>query len=259
MRFRPCIDIHGGRVKQIVGASLSDLTGGSEAIDNFVSELGAEHYAELYKAHGLTGGHVILLDRKDSPAYSADLAQAKAALSAYEGGLQIGGGINDENARDFLDMGASHVIVTSFVFRDGAVDFDRLSRLTKAVGKERLVLDLSCKKRGDEYLIVTDRWQRFTDVALSERTMERLSAYCAEFLVHAADAEGRQRGIERGAAEILAASHIPCTYAGGIASEEDIALLGELTGGRCDFTIGSALDIFGGKVPFARAAAYDRE
>ncbi|MBR1724636.1 MAG: phosphoribosylformimino-5-aminoimidazole carboxamide ribotide isomerase, partial [Ruminococcus sp.] len=158
MRFRPCIDIHNGSVKQIVGSSLSDK--GSAAKDNFVSEYGAEHYAELYRSRGLYGGHVIILNPAGSEYYDADIKQAKVALSAYEGGLQIGGGINSGNAKDFLDMGASHVIVTSFVFRNGAVDFDRLAELVRAVGKERLVLDLSCKKRPDgRYYIVTDRWQ----------------------------------------------------------------------------------------------------
>ena len=254
MRFRPCIDIHNGKVKQIVGSSLKDA--GSEAVDNFVSERGADKYAELYKAHGLRGGHVIILNPAGSEHYEADLAQARLALSAYEGGLQIGGGITDGNAKSFLDMGASHVIVTSFVFRGGAIDFDRLERLVSAVGRERLVLDLSCKKRGGGYFIVTDRWQKFTDVPLCAETMERLSAYCAEFLVHAADAEGKQNGIERGAAEILRDSPIPCTYAGGIASFADVDLLGQIGGGRIDFTIGSALDLFGGKLSFAQAAAY---
>ncbi len=253
MRFRPCIDIHNGSVKQIVGSTLADK--GSAAKDNFVSEYGAEHYAELYKSRGLSGGHVIILNPAGSEYYDADVAQAKAALSAYEGGLQIGGGINAGNAGRFLDMGASHVIVTSYVFRGGAVDEDRLRELVGAVGKERLVLDLSCKKREDgRYYIVTDRWQKFTDVELNVQTLERLADSCAEFLVHAADAEGKQRGIERGAAEILAESPIPCTYAGGIASMADIELLRELGGGRIDYTIGSALDIFGGSIEFEKIA-----
>lgn len=257
MRFRPCIDIHNGSVKQIVGSSLSDK--GSAAKDNFVSEYGAEHYAELYRSRGLYGGHVIILNPAGSEYYDADIKQAKAALSAYEGGLQIGGGINSGNAKDFLDMGALHVIVTSFVFRNGAVDFDRLAELVRAVGKERLVLDLSCKKRPDgRYYIVTDRWQKFTDVELSAETLERLSGSCAEFLVHAADAEGKQHGIERGAAEILADSPIPCTYAGGIASIGDIELLGDIGGGRIDYTIGSALDIFGGSIKFDDIAPAER-
>lgn len=254
MKFRPCIDIHNGKVKQIVGSSLKDA--GSEAVDNFVSERDAAWYAELYKAHGLSGGHVIILNPKGSEHYEADLAQARLALGAFEGGMQIGGGITDENAKDFLDMGASHVIVTSYVFRDGAIDYERLGRLTAAVGRDRLVLDLSCKKREDGYYIVTDRWQKFTDVKLCAETMDTLSACCAEFLVHAADAEGRQNGIERGAAELLAGSPVPCTYAGGIASFSDVELLDRIGGGRIDFTIGSALDLFGGRLSFEQAAKY---
>lgn len=253
MRFRPCIDIHNGRVKQIVGSTLADKN--SAAKDNFVSEYGAEHYAALYRSRGLSGGHVIILNPAGSEYYEADVRQAKAALSAYEGGLQIGGGINAENAGRFLDMGASHVIVTSFVFKNGAVDEQRLSELVKAVGRERLVLDLSCKKREDgRYYIVTDRWQKFTDVELNAAVLERFAGSCAEFLIHAADAEGKQRGIEKGAAEIMAQSPIPCTYAGGIASMEDIELLRELGGGRIDYTIGSALDIFGGSIEFEKIA-----
>lgn len=253
MRFRPCIDIHNGSVKQIVGSTLKDKD--HAAKDNFVSKYGAEHYAEMYKSRGLSGGHVIILNPAGSEYYEADVAQARAALSAYEGGLQIGGGINSGNAGSFLDMGASHVIVTSFVFRGGAVDFDRLKELVKAVGKDRLVLDLSCKKREDgNYYIVTDRWQKFTDVQLNAATLELLSGSCAEFLVHAADAEGKQRGIERGAAEILAESPIPCTYAGGIASMEDIKLLGDIGSQKIDYTIGSALDIFGGSIEFDKIA-----
>lgn len=253
MRFRPCIDIHNGSVKQIVGSTLADKN--SAAKDNFVSEYGAEHYAALYRSRGLSGGHVIILNPAGSEYYEADVRQAKAALSAYEGGLQIGGGINAENAGRFLDMGASHVIVTSFVFRNGAVDEQRLSELVKAVGRERLVLDLSCKKREDgRYYIVTDRWQKFTDVELNAAVLERFAGSCAEFLIHAADAEGKQRGIEKGAAEIMAQSPIPCTYAGGIASMEDIELLRELGGGKIDYTIGSALDIFGGSIEFEKIA-----
>lgn len=254
MRFRPCIDIHNGKVKQIIGSTLKDE--GGEAVDNFVSEYGAEHYARLYREKGLYGGHVIILNPRGSEHYGSDLDQARLALREFEGGLQIGGGITDENAADFLRMGASHVIVTSFVFRDGEIDLERLKRLVKIVGKRRLTLDLSCKKRGGEYVIVTDRWQKFTDVALNETTLMRLSAYCDEFLIHAADAEGRSRGIEEGAARIMAGSPIPCTYAGGISSLEDLRRLREIGGGRIDFTVGSALDIFGGNIPFETAAGF---
>ena len=253
MRFRPCIDIHNASVKQIVGSSLADK--GDYALDNFVSQQDGAYYAKLYKKYDLRGGHIIILNPKESPYYEGDLKQAFSALKAWEGGLQIGGGINDLNAGSFLEMGASHVIVTSFVFRGGAIDEERLKSLVKAVGREHLVLDLSCKKREDgRYYIVTDRWQKYTDVELNAKTLERLAGSCAEFLVHAADAEGKQRGIERGAAEILAGSPIPCTYAGGIASMEDIELLGKLGGERIDYTIGSALDIFGGSIEFDKIA-----
>lgn len=254
MRFRPCIDIHNGKVKQIVGSSLKDE--GGIAADNFVSGLNADHYARLYKEKGLRGGHVIILNPRGSEYYDDDLRQARLALEAFEGGLQIGGGITDENAADFLDMGASHVIVTSFVFRGGMIDFDRLNRLVARIGKHRLVLDLSCKKRGEDYYIVTDRWQKFTDTALSEQTIDMLSGYCDEFLIHAADAEGKSKGIEIGAAEIMAGSPIPCTYAGGISSFGDLDKLKEIGGGRLDFTIGSALDIFGGNIPFEKVSDY---
>lgn len=254
MRFRPCIDIHNGKVKQIVGSSLKDE--GGIAADNFVSELNADHYARLYKDKGLSGGHVIILNPRGSEHYDADLRQARLALETFEGGLQIGGGITDENAADFLDMGASHVIVTSYVFRSGMIDFDRLNRLVSLIGKHRLVLDLSCKKRGEDYYIVTDRWQKFTDTALSEQTIDMLSDYCDEFLIHAADAEGKSKGIETGAAEIMAGSPIPCTYAGGISSFGDLDKLKEIGGGRLDFTVGSALDIFGGNIPFEKVSDY---
>ncbi len=257
MRFRPCIDIHNGKVKQIVGSSLKDE--GGEAANNFVSDKNADSYARLYKERGLRGGHVIILNPRGSEHYEADLRQAQLALSEYEGGLQIGGGITDENAVDFLNMGASHVIVTSYVFRGGEIDFARLKKLTEAIGKERLVLDLSCKKRGGEYYIVTDRWQKFTDTALSEQTLDLLSRSCAEFLIHAADAEGKSNGIEEGAAKIAALSPIPCTYAGGISSFNDVDKLRDISGGRLDFTIGSALDIFGGGMSFEAAAEYGEE
>lgn len=253
MRFRPCIDIHNGSVKQIVGATLCDE--GDSAEDNFVSEQDAGYYAKLYKKHGLSGGHVIILNPEGSEHYAADLEQARLALGEFPGGLQIGGGVNLANAEAFLEMGASHVIVTSFIFKDGRVDLDRLSQLSALVGKERLTLDLSCKKRGEDYYIVSDRWQKFTDVKLCAETMEKLSRYCDEFLIHAADAEGKQRSIERRAAVIAADSPIPCTYAGGIASAEDIALLGDIGGGRLDFTVGSALDLFGGSIAFESLVA----
>ncbi len=248
MRFRPCIDIHNGKVKQIVGGSLQDA--GDFAKENFVSGQDAAFYAELYKKLGLYGGHIILLNPADSPYYQEDYKQAQAALSAYPGGLQIGGGIHAENAESFLKLGASHVIVTSYVFQDGKIHYGRLEKLVKTVGKEHLVLDLSCrKKENGKYYIVTDRWQKFTDTVLEERTLRELSAYCDEFLIHAVDMEGKANGIETEVAAMLGRfPEIPVTYAGGVGSFQDLELLKTLGNGHVDVTIGSALDLFGGSI-----------
>ena len=251
MRFRPCIDIHNGNVKQIVGSSLSDK--GDTANDNYISENGGAYYAKLYKDHGLKGGHIIILNPESSPYYRDDLNVAFDALKEYPGGLQIGGGINDSNAGSFLDAGASHVIVTSFVFKNGIINYDNLKKLYNAVGKDKLVLDLSCRRKDGEYLIVTDRWQRFTDTVLDISLMEKLSLYCDEFLIHAVDVEGKSNGIEPYVAKLIGKnSIIPVTYAGGIHSFDDIEILRELSSGMADFTIGSALDIFGGNMSFER-------
>lgn len=255
MRFRPCIDIHKGKVKQIVGGSLED--GSGSAKENFVSEKGAAFYAELYKNKGICGGHIILLDPTGSEYYNADLEQAYSALETFRNGLQIGGGINAENAEDFLKRGASHVIVTSYVFKDGKVNIENLKKLVSAVGKENLVLDLSCRKKGEEYFIVTDRWQKFTDVKLDAETMEMFSGYCDEFLIHAVDVEGKAKGIEKPLAEFLGSiDGIPITYAGGIGSYEDLDILKKLGRGKLDFTVGSALDIFGGDLDFGKICSF---
>lgn len=247
MRFRPCIDIHNGKVKQIVGSSLTD----AGAKENFVSDKGAADFAALYKEHGLPGGHIILLNHKDSEYYEATRREAISALCAYKKGMQIGGGVTDENGADYLDAGASHVIVTSFVFKDGKINETNLERLVRAVGKEHIVLDLSCKKVEGQYHIVTDRWQKVTDTVVCEKTLNELSDSCDEFLVHAADVEGKQSGIDEDLARLLGAwQGIPITYAGGIRSLEDIRLLSEAGDGRLDYTIGSALDLFGGNLKF---------
>ena len=257
MRFRPCIDIHNGSVKQIVGGSLSDKN--NFAVDNFVSEYDGAYYGKLYKSYGLSGGHIIILNPVGSEFYNADLEQAYSALSAFEGGLQIGGGINDENAAHFLDKGASHVIVTSFVFKNGVVNFDNLNRLVKSVGKNRLVLDLSCRKKGGKYYVVTDRWQKFTDIEMNSQTLEMFSKYCDEFLIHAVDTEGKAKGIEHQIAQTMGEyCEIPSTYAGGISSFDDLDTLKELGNGKIDFTIGSALDIFGGNMSFEKVAGYGK-
>lgn len=249
MRFRPCIDIHNGKVKQIVGGSLKDA--GDAAKENFVSEQDAAFYAGLYKENGISGGHVILLNSADSPYYEATRGQALSALAAYPGGLQLGGGVNPENAEEYLEAGASHVIVTSYVFKNGQISWKNLEKMKDAVGKERLVLDLSCRKKDGDYYIVTDRWQKFTEVTVTRKHMDQLADYCAEFLVHAVDVEGKARGVEVELARLLGEyTARPITYAGGVGSLRDIEILGICGQNRLDVTVGSALDLFGGTIPF---------
>lgn len=254
MQFRPCIDIHNGKVKQIVGGSLQDL--GNQAEENFVSEQDARFYARLYREKGLKGGHIILLNPVDTAYYQEDRMQAILALQEYPKGMQVGGGITAENAKEFILAGASHVIVTSYVFRDGRIDFGNMEKLVQAVGKEHLVLDLSCRRRGEEYYIVTDRWQKFTEVKVTEAVLEELAAYCDEFMVHAVDVEGKAHGIEEPLVRLLGTYQgIPITYAGGVGSFADLESLKLLGQGRLDVTIGSALDIFGGTLEFEQVLA----
>ena len=247
MEFRPCIDIHNGQVKQIVGSSLRDRN--DEAKENFVAAKGADYYAELYQSRGIKGGHIILLNPSSSEYFEATKKQALRALAAYPQGLQIGGGICAENAEEYLDAGASHVIVTSYVFKDGRINMENLEKIYKTVGKEHLVLDLSCRRKDGDYYIVTDRWQKYTDEIVNEKTLNMLMSYCDEFLIHAVDVEGKAQGIETELAKLLGEwGRIPVTYAGGVHSYEDIGLLKELGKGRVHVTIGSALDIFGGSL-----------
>lgn len=255
MEFRPCIDIHNGKVKQIVGGSLRDT--GSRAEENFVSEQDAGFYARFYKAGGIRGGHIILLNKEGTEYYEATRRQALLALSEYPGGLQVGGGIRRENAAGYLEAGASHVIVTSYVFRDGRVDWENLRKLQQEVGREHLVLDLSCRRRGEKYYIVTDRWQRYTDVALSEEVLTELAGYCGEFLVHAVDVEGKAEGVEEPLVRLLGGwEGIPVTYAGGVGSFKDLQKLKELGRDRLHVTIGSALDLFGGKMKYEEVVKF---
>ncbi len=255
MKFRPCIDIHNGKVKQIVGGSLKDEN--NQAKENFVSEVDSTYYANLYKANNIKGGHIILLNNKDSEYFETTKSEALKALMAYKGGLQIGGGVNCDNALEYIKAGASHVIVTSYVFKNGKINYDNLNKIFNAVGKEHLVLDLSCRKKDDKYYIVTDRWQKFTDVCIDENIFYELSKYCDEFLVHAVDVEGKASGIEEEVAKILGRlENIKVTYAGGISSFADLDILKELGNGKIDFTIGSALDIFGGKMQFDSVVKY---
>lgn len=255
MKFRPCIDIHNGKVKQIIGGSLLDQ--GDQAEENFVSAHDAGFYGKLYKKNQLSGGHVILLNAKDSPYYEADRMEAVKALEAFPGGLQAGGGITDENAAYFIHKGASHVIVTSFVFSDGEIRYDRLERLRDAVGREHLVLDLSCRKKEGNYYVVTDRWQKFTKEKMSGSLLKELEVYCDEFLIHGVDVEGKSQGIDHELVKILAQYQgNPLTYAGGVRSFEDLELLKKYGKSRIDVTIGSALDLFGGPMKFSKVLSY---
>jgi len=250
MRFRPCIDLHGGKVKQIVGGTLSDSGGGGSMVTNFETGASPAEFASLYRQENLAGGHVIMLGPGNS-------AAAELALSAYPGGMHAGGGINPGNAKAFLDAGASHVIVTSYVFGGGVIRWERLDELLAAVPKDRLVLDLSCRKVDGDYVVATDRWQQLTKEKLSAALFERLSAYCDEFLVHAADIEGLKRGVDENLVSLLAdASPIAAVYAGGVRDLGDLDLIERIGGGRVDATVGSSLDIFGGTLPFAEVVRW---
>lgn len=255
MKFRPCIDIHNGKVKQIVGGSLKDQ--GDEACENFVAKQDAPYFARLYRDKGLKGGHIILLNSQDSEFYQKTREQALAALSAAPGWFQAGGGITPWSAENFLKAGATHVIVTSYVFKDGQLYYDRLKELIRAVGKEHLVLDLSCRRKGEDYYIVTDRWQNYTKEKLNGETIEKLSDSCGEFLIHAVDVEGKAGGIEEKLAEMLGREcRIPATYAGGVHDFDDLKKLRTLGRGRIDVTIGSALELFGGNMKLDEVIRY---
>jgi len=239
-------------VKQIVGGTLGSHEGTLRT--NFVAAHPASWFAELYKRDGLSGGHVILLGAGNED-------EARSALAVYPGGLQLGGGVNLDNARNWLSLGASHVIVTSWVFHGGQLDWDRLRSLLEQVGRERLVLDLSCRKSRGDYFVVTDRWQTFTDLIVNAENLEKLSGWCAEFLVHAVDVEGLCGGIdEELVCKLGEWSPIPCTYAGGAKSIDDLERVSSVGKGRIDLTIGSALDIFGGAgVRYDDAVAFNQK
>lgn len=242
--FRPCIDLHDGKVKQIVGSTLESC-GAAAPRTNFVSEQPPEYYAGLYRKDALYGGHVIQLGQGNQSA-------AVAALGAWNGGLQLGGGVNDENARFWLDAGAAKLIVTSFVFSGGEFKQEKLAALLKITGTEKLVLDLSCRRTAEgKYFVVTDRWQKFTQLEVTPETLGMFSRYCSEFLIHAVDVEGKQSGIDCELLEILAgAAELPCVYAGGISTFADIETIERVGRGRIHYTVGSALDIFGGKLSY---------
>lgn len=249
-RFRGCIDIHSGQVKQIVGGTLSgdDVQRDEALTTNFVSSLPSSHYASLYKDNNVRGTHVIKLGSNE-----ANDNTAKEALKTWPNALQIGGGINLENAQYWIDQGASHVIVTSWLFPNGEFDLSRLQQLSQTIGKDRLVVDLSCKRqlKNDKvsWVVAINKWQTLTDFQLSKETFQELSQYCDEFLVHAADVEGLCQGIDEELVVKLAEwCNIPITYAGGAKDVADLRRVQELSQGKVDLTYGSALDIFGGKL-----------
>lgn len=251
-RFRPCIDLHEGRVKQIVGGTLDSATESLKT--NFISDRPASWFAERYAADGLKGGHVIQLGPGNRDA-------ARAALAAYPGGLQLGGGVTAENAAEWLEAGASHVIATSCLFdREGRFQPEQLERLVAAVGRERLVVDLSCRRRGDAWIVAMDRWRTLTDLPVAPETLDALAGSCDEFLVHAADVEGKCRGIDGELVALLGAwGKRPLTYAGGASTLADLELVDRLGGGRVDLTVGSALDLFGGTgVRYEDCLAFNR-
>lgn len=260
MKFRPCIDLHNGQVKQIVGSTLKDTTDDEDKASlntNFETDRPAADYAKMYETDALTGGHVIMLGPGNQEA-------AMSALKAYPNGLQVGGGVNDTNALSWLEAGASHVIVTSHVFSNGQIHMERLKKLVEICGKERLILDLSCRKKPDSsedsYYVVTNRWQSFTEYKVTPKNLKELAVYCDEFLVHGVDVEGMQCGILEDLVVLLGKhSPIPVTYAGGVRSIEDLELVKKLGNDRVDATVGSALDCFGGELKYDDVVAWHKE
>ncbi|MFP8878553.1 MAG: phosphoribosylformimino-5-aminoimidazole carboxamide ribotide isomerase [Myxococcota bacterium] len=246
MRFRPCIDLHGGLVKQIVGSTLRE---GDTPETNFSTNVSASHFAELFRQDGLDGGHVIMLGPGNERA-------AESALQAFPGGLQIGGGITPNNAAAWLERGAAAVIATSYLFENGAFSWARLAALQTEVGRDRLVVDLSCAPSGDRYVVMADRWQTETDLEVGSESLGALESHCCEFLIHAVAVEGKQAGPDPTLIERLAGSPLPTTYAGGIRSLGDIERIETLSGGRLDFTVGSALDLFGGNLHYRDLTRY---
>ncbi|MBO4784659.1 MAG: phosphoribosylformimino-5-aminoimidazole carboxamide ribotide isomerase [Lachnospiraceae bacterium] len=254
MKFRPCIDIHNGKVKQIVGSSLTD----NSAKENYISDKDSSYFATLYKDNNLYGGHVIILNKAGTDEYEASKEEALKAFEVFPNGLQVGGGINDKNASEFIEAGASHVIVTSYLFEDGKLSEKKMKKLKDAVSKEKIVFDLSCKKVGEKYFVTTDRWQTITETEMNCDTLRKLEEYCDEYLIHAVDVEGKCNGPETDIIKELSKyDGNKVTYAGGIRSLEDVEAINEASDGKIDFTIGSALDIFGGNLKFEEVAKYN--
>ena len=250
MEFRPCIDLHDGIVKQIVGSTLGHQD--RSVVENYISENDSAYFANMFKEDGLTGGHVIMLGAGNEEA-------ALLALKSYPKGLQIGGGIDSDNAKKYIDAGASHIIVTSYIFHDGQLDIERLERLVQAVGKEHIVIDLSCRKRDGKWFVVTDKWTKFSDFEVTEASIAYIEQFCDELLIHAVDVEGKRSGMQQELVEDLTLwTSIPTTYAGGVRSLEDLQKFKDLSKGKLHVTIGSALDIFGGNLSYQEVVEFCR-
>lgn len=248
MQFRPCIDLHAGKVKQIVGSTLNKEN--QEVEENFVANYGADYYATMFKEDQLTGGHVIMLGSGNEEA-------AASALRAYPGGLQIGGGITTANAKSYIDLGASHVIVTSYIFHDGQLDMNRLHALNETVGKEHIVIDLSCRKKDGKWYVMTDKWAQWSSFEVNAESIQMIEQYCDELLIHAVDVEGKKGGMQIDLIEDLASwTSIPTTYAGGVRNIEDLMLFEKLSKNKLHVTIGSALSIFGGDFAYEEAVEF---
>lgn len=248
MQFRPCIDLHEGKVKQIVGSTLGHSD--KAVVENFISEHSPSYFAKMFQQDQLTGGHVIMLGSGNEEA-------AIEALQTYPNGLQVGGGITSENAKKYIDAGASHVIVTSFIFHNGKLDFNRLNDLVAAIGKEHIVIDLSCRKKDDKWFVVTDKWTKFSDFEVNQTSIAMIEDYCDELLIHAVDVEGKRSGMQEDLVRDLAQwTSIPTTYAGGVRSLEDLQKFEQIANGKLHVTIGSALSIFGGDLPYEHVVSY---
>lgn len=242
MEFRPCIDLHDGKVKQIVGSTLGHTD--RDVVENFTSNYDSTYYAAMFATDKLTGGHVIMLGSGNEEA-------AIRALQAYPNGLQVGGGITADSAKKYIEAGASHVIVTSYIFHDGMLDMERLHKLIDTIGKEKLVIDLSCRARNGKWYVVTDKWTKFSNFEVNAQTISKIEQYCDELLIHAVDVEGKRSGMQESLVRDLAVwTTIPTTYAGGVRSLEDLEKFKQIANGKLHVTIGSALDIFGGNLSY---------
>ena len=246
MKFRPCIDLHNGSVKQIVGGTLTDQNNPKV---NFFSDYSPSFFAKMFADYNLQGGHIIKLGANNDEA-------AKEAIKAWPKGLQIGGGITIDSAKEWLNLGASKVIITSCVFEKNNLNIKKLEKIVEEVGRENITLDLSCRKKEEKYFVVTNKWQTFTDLEVEKKSLQMLSEYCSEFLIHSVDLEGLMSGIDINLINIIKESPLQCVYAGGVHSFEDLDIIKEIGKDKIDVTIGSALDIYGGNLKFKEIINY---